>query len=71
MKKYIFGAIIALFLPHFLIWSTVLMSGFSVDYKEIFNSGEFWGTCSFWWIMSGGLLIAVITAPPFGTENKE
>lgn len=60
MKKYLFASLFCLFLPHFMVWSTVLASGFSVDYKATFNDSAFWAAAGIWWACAGTGVICAI-----------
>lgn len=65
-NRILLAMIILLFLPHYVVWGTVLISGFSVDYKSTFNHDGFWACACLWWLLGGIVIVAVATS-----ESKE
>jgi hypothetical protein len=50
--KYVSVALFTLFIPHIMVWITVVCSAFVIDYKSIFNSEAFWATAITWWAIA-------------------
>lgn len=70
MKKHLLIAMFIFFLPHYVIWGTILLSGFSIDYKEVFNSTGFWAIVGMWWFMAGLAVVVSVINPPSGINQK-
>jgi hypothetical protein len=62
--KYIMLILFILFIPHYVVWGTVLISGFSIDYKDTFNSEGFWCIACLWWLIGGIAGCAVLSKNP-------
>lgn len=72
MKKYILLIMFLLFLPHYVVWGTVIISGFSVDYKSVFNADGFWALSCFWWFIGGiAGVVTVSQNAPWDVKNIE
>lgn len=69
MKKHLILILFILFLPHYVIWGTVLLSGFSVDYRQVFNSDGFWAIACTWWALGGMAGIVTRVEPPSGNNH--
>ena len=62
MKKFIIFLSTAC-IPFLLVWGSFILTGFSFNPREIFQSGGFWGiSCMYWllWVCMSPLIMEAI-----------
>lgn len=60
-------------LPFLLVWAAFILTGFSFNPREMFQSGPFWGVSVIYWMLWVCLLglIVEMVDQAFTTTNKD